>query len=52
MSLDSGLQMSAFARLLAAVALDVGGARLAHGAAVGALGNGATLFVDVLKRTI
>lgn len=52
MSFDSRLQVSTLARLLTTVALDVGSARLAHGAAVGALRDGTALFVDVLKRTI
>jgi hypothetical protein len=39
-------------RLLAAVALDVGGARLAHCAAVLALRNRPSLLVDVLKWPI
>lgn len=44
--------MSTLARLLTTVALDVGGARLAHRAAVGALRDGAALLIDVLKRAI
>ncbi len=51
-SFDSRLQMSTLARLLTTVALDVGSARLAHRAAVGALRDGSALFVDVLKRAI
>jgi len=51
-SFDSGLQMSTLARLLAAVALDMGGARLAHGTAVRALRYRASLLVDVLERTV
>lgn len=52
MSVDRGLQMRTLACLLPTVALDVCGARLAHGAAVGALRNRATLLVDVLKRSV
>jgi hypothetical protein len=44
--------MGAFARLFSAVALDMGGARLAHRATVLALRDGAALFVDVLQGTV
>lgn len=52
MSLDGGLQMSALARLLAAVAFDVGRARLAHNTAVRALRDWAALLVDVLEGAV
>lgn len=52
MALKSRLQVSTLARLFAAVAFNMGSARLAHRAAVLALGDGASLFVDVLKGTI
>lgn len=46
------LQMGTFARLLTTVTLDMGRARLAHGATVRALGNWSTLLVDMLKWTV
>lgn len=49
-SLDGRLQVNALARLLAAIALDVSGPGLAHGATVRTLRDGTALFVDVLKR--
>ena len=51
-SLDRRLQVRTLASLLAAVALDVGSTRLAHGPTVLALRDGAALLVDVLKRAI
>ena len=44
--------MGAFVRLLAAVAFDVGGPRLAHGAAVLTLRHWTAFFVDVLERSV
>lgn len=51
-SINRWLKVSAFTRLLTAVALDVGGARFAHGTTVSALRDWATLFVDMLKWSI
>jgi hypothetical protein len=51
-SFNSWLQMGTFARLLTTVTLDMGRARLAHGATVRALGNRSTLLVDMLKGTV
>jgi hypothetical protein len=51
-SVNCWLQVGAFARLLAAVALDMGSAGFAGVAAMLALRNGTTLLVDVLKGTI
>lgn len=50
--LNGWLQVGTFARLLTTVTLDVGRARLAHGATVRALGNWSTLLVDMLKWTV
>lgn len=51
-SIDGRLQVRTLACLLAAVALDVGRARLAHRAAVRALRDWATLLIDMLEGTI
>lgn len=51
-TLDSLAQVNALVRLLAAIALDVRGAGLAHGTAVLALRNRPPFLVDVLERTI
>jgi len=49
---DGRLQVDALVRLLAAVALDMRGTRLAHRTAVLALRHWPSLLVDVLERTI
>jgi hypothetical protein len=51
-TLNGWLQVGTFTCLLAAVALDVSRARLAHGATVSALGNRSTLLVDMLKWAV
>jgi hypothetical protein len=51
-TLDRLLQVGALARLLAAIALDVSSARLAHGATVLTLRHRPTLLVDVLQWPI
>jgi hypothetical protein len=52
MTLDHWSQVHALVRLLAAVALGVRRARLAHGPAVLALRNRPSLLVDVLEWPI
>lgn len=52
MPFDGRLQVGTFAGFLAAVALDVSGTRLAHGATVRALGYRSTLLIYMLKRAV
>lgn len=49
---DSRLQVGTFAGFLAAVAFNVSGTRLAHGATVCALGYWSTLLIYMLKRAV
>jgi hypothetical protein len=51
-TLHGWLQVGAFARLLAAVAFHVRGARFAHCPTMLTLRNWPTLFIDVLQGTI
>lgn len=52
MPFDGRLQVGTFAGFLAAVAFDVSGTRLAHGATVCALGYWSTLLIYMLKRAV
>lgn len=52
MPFNSRLQVGTFAGFLAAVAFDMSGTRLAHGAAVCALGYWSTLLIYMLKRAV